>query len=54
MRAHRVRRRIVWLVATAALGLGAVLGASAAAADETGTEAPSTTDGASTESVEWN
>ena len=40
MRAERVRRRIVWLVAAAALGAAAILGASTAAADE----APATPD----------
>jgi hypothetical protein len=34
MRAHKVRRRIVWLLAAASFGAAAILGASVAAADE--------------------
>lgn len=35
MRALRLRRRIVWLLAIAALGVGSIVGASAAAAGDT-------------------
>jgi hypothetical protein len=45
MGAQRLRRRIVWLLAVAALGVGAIVGASVAAADETAPDqSPATTD----------
>jgi hypothetical protein len=56
MRAQRLRRRIVWLVAAAAFGTAAIVGATVAAADETAPEqAPVTDDGgASTNSTGWD
>jgi hypothetical protein len=55
MRAQRVRRRIVWLLAAAAFGAAAILGASAAAADETDVlKVPSAPADTTTDSSEWD
>lgn len=57
MRARRVHRRIVWLLAAAAFGAVAILGASSAAADEIDIakiSVDSSEWNSSTNSSEWN
>lgn len=56
MRANKVSRRIVWLLAAAAFGAAAIFGASSAAADDAGSDVvkiPSESD-ASTDSTSWD